>query len=61
MLLDMDCKLVTKVIVVRLQGVAQQVLGEEQRGFVGVNLYEMALPGCIVSLRGQGQMGWMDI
>ena len=35
MLLDMDRKLVTKVLVARLQVVAQQVLGEEQRGFVG--------------------------
>jgi len=38
MLLDMDRKLFTKVIVARLQGVAQQVLGEEQRGFVGGRL-----------------------
>ena len=38
MLLDMDRKLVTKVLVARLQVVAQQVLGEEQRGFVGGQL-----------------------
>ena len=38
MLLDMDRKIVTKVIVARLQKVAQQVLGEEQQGFVGGRL-----------------------
>ena len=37
-LLDMDQKLVMKVLVARLQMVAQQVLGEEQRGFVGGRL-----------------------
>ena len=35
MLLNMDRKLVMKVLVARLQVVAQQVLGEEQWGFVG--------------------------
>ena len=38
MLLDIDRKLVTKVIVARLQKVAQQVLREEQQGFVGGRL-----------------------
>ena len=38
MLLDIDRKLVTKVIVARLQKVAQGVLGEEQWGFVGSRL-----------------------
>ena len=38
MLLDMDCKLVTKILVARLQPIAQQVIGEDQRGFVGGRL-----------------------
>src|ERR1700710_2661498 len=38
MLLDMDRKLITKILVARLQAVAQQVLGEEQHGFVGGRL-----------------------
>ena len=29
-LLDMDCKLVTKILVARLQPIAQQVIGEDQ-------------------------------
>jgi hypothetical protein len=38
MLLDMDRKLITKILVAHLQIVAQQVLGEEQCGFVGGRL-----------------------
>jgi hypothetical protein len=38
MLLDMDRKLVTKILVARLQPIAQQVIGEDQRGFVGGRL-----------------------